>query len=358
MSGAEIVATLVPPPQFENASFESYRPDPQHPSQEEARATLREFASFQPRQRAHKSPRSFFGFGRRKQKTPTASQSTASQGAPSQAGVYLDGGFGVGKTHLLAAIWHAQEGKKYFGTFIEYTALVGALGYDGAVQSLKDADLVCIDEFELDDPGDTMLMTRLIRDLTDAGAKIVATSNTPPNALGEGRFAAADFMREIHAMSDRFRTLRIDGQDYRQRNIEGSAVQYSEEEYEQHLSSIAKRLWEQSGHTEGKMVSDDEFSELLEHLKTVHPSSYSAVVRDISAIGLRNVFELQDQSAALRFVAFIDRVYDAQIPMYATGVPLTDIFGGGMLDGGYRKKYLRCISRVNALTSAGSESLV
>jgi cell division protein ZapE len=72
----------------------------------------------------------------------------------------------------------------------------------------------------------------------------------------------------------------------------------------------------------------------------------------VQVIGLREVYELTDQSAALRFVAFIDRVYDAQLPIRATGIALTSIFGGGMLDGGYRKKYLRCMSRLNALTQA------
>jgi cell division protein ZapE len=38
------------------------------------------------------------------------------------------------------------------------------------------------------------------------------------------------------------------------------------------------------------------------------------------------------------------------------GVPLTSVFGGGMLDGGYRKKYLRCMSRLNALTSSELEA--
>ncbi|GMA92446.1 hypothetical protein GCM10025869_29750 [Homoserinibacter gongjuensis] len=54
-------------------------------------------------------------------------------------GIYLDGGFGVGKTHLLAALWHVAPGRKYFGTFIEYTALVGALGYAQATQLLRGA---------------------------------------------------------------------------------------------------------------------------------------------------------------------------------------------------------------------------
>ena len=335
-SGAELVSGLVPPPQFDTASFESYRPDPDYPSQEEARELLRAFA-------APEAPQSrgggFFGFGRKK-------QAEAKPSGPAKPGVYLDGGFGVGKTHLLAATWHATAGRKYFGTFIEYTALVGALGYAGALGVLQGARLICIDEFELDDPGDTMLMTRLIGDLTAGGTRIVATSNTPPNALGEGRFAAADFLREIQAMSDRFLTIRIDGVDYRQRDITGDAIALSDDAYRFALADVA---------ASGERMTDDDFSTLIEHLATVHPSSYSGLLAGVQCIGLRDVHELTDQSAALRFVAFIDRVYDAQIPIRATGIPLTSIFGGGMLDGGYRKKYLRCMSRLNALTASEIE---
>ena len=337
VTGAEIVATLVPPPQFAEATFDSYRPDDDHPSQREARDLLRAFVT--PPSQVKSSGGGLFGFGRKKKPTQPSPDAAA---APSRPGVYLDGGFGVGKTHLLAAAWHAQAGRKFFGTFIEYTALVGALGYDGAVDALRGAKLICIDEFELDDPGDTMLMTRMIRDLTDGGAKIVATSNTPPNALGEGRFAASDFLREIQAMSDRFVTIRVDGEDYRQRNLEGEAVSLSGEGYRFALAEET---------ASGGHPTDDSFDELLQHLRSVHPSSYAALIRGVTTIGLRDVHELTDQSAALRFVAFVDRVYDAQIPVAATGVPLTEIFGGGMLDGGYRKKYLRCMSRINALTS-------
>jgi cell division protein ZapE len=58
-----------------------------------------------------------------------------------------------------------------------------------------------------------------------------------------------------------------------------------------------------------------------------------------------------NQTDALRLVAFIDRVYDAQIPLLASGVPISTVFGGDMINGGYRKKYLRCMSRLIALTN-------
>ena len=39
-----LVAELVPPPRFADVSFDSYRPDPAQPSQQQAVDVLREFA--------------------------------------------------------------------------------------------------------------------------------------------------------------------------------------------------------------------------------------------------------------------------------------------------------------------------
>ena len=257
-------------------------------------------------------------------------------------GVYLDGGFGVGKTHLLAALWHEAPGPKYFGTFIEYTALVGALGYAGAVDLLRGSTLICIDEFELDDPGDTMMMTRMLGELVASGTRIAATSNTPPNALGEGRFAASDFLREIQSLSANFETIRIDGLDYRRRDTTGSAITVDPEAYERIVATMSGG---------GETVTSDGFQDLIAHLATVHPSRYIKMLDGVDVIGLTGVEVLHDQMAALRLVAFIDRVYDAEIPVVQTGVPLSDVFDDEMLGGGYRKKYLRSTSRMIALTA-------
>lgn len=323
ITGQEIAADLAPPRQFRAATFDSYRPNEEFPSQARAVETLRAFA-------APWVARSS-GLFRRARKKERA-----------LPGVYLDGGFGVGKTHLLAALWHAAEGRKYFGTFMEYTALVGALGYARAVELLKGASLLCIDEFELDDPGDTMVMTRLLAELVASGTRIAATSNTPPNSLGEGRFAAADFLREIQAMSSNFQTLRIDGMDYRRRDVEGHAESVTSAEYDQAITRAVEQ---------GLTVTDDPFRTVVTHLGTVHPSKYIKLLDGVDMIGLSGAVELTDQSDALRFVAFVDRVYDAQIPVVATGIPLDSVFGQDMLAGGYRKKYQRASSRLIALTA-------
>ena len=102
-------------------------------------------------------------------------------------------------------------------------------------------------------------------------------------------------------------------------------------------------------------VGDDDFDSLLRHLAHVHPSRYVKLIDGVSAVGLREVHTLQNQADALRFVAFVDRLYDAQIPVYSTGVRLDQVFGDDMLSGGYRKKYLRALSRLIALTN-GAEN--
>jgi cell division protein ZapE len=325
MSGDEIAASLVPPRQFDDATLDNYRPDADYPSQTEAVERVRAFAA---------GWRGGGGGGLFRRKAP----------APAKPGLYLDGGFGVGKTHLLAALWKLAPGRKYFGTFIEYTALVGALGYQSTVKLLTGSTFVAIDEFELDDPGDTMMMTRLLGQLAESGTRIAATSNTPPNALGEGRFAAADFLREIHALAERFDIQRIDGLDYRRRDVEGHAVALADEAA---LDAAVDRV--------GGAVAVDDFDAVLRHLATVHPSRYVKLLDGLSAVGLRGVRVLQDQTDALRFVAAVDRLYDARVPVLATGVPLDQVFGEDMLAGGYRKKYLRAISRLIALTSGARE---
>jgi len=60
-----------------------------------------------------------------------------------------------------------------------------------------------------------------------------------------------------------------------------------------------------------------------------------------------------DQSAALRWVVLIDRLYDRTIPVRASGAPLDQLFTPAMLEGGYRKKYLRATSRILALAREG-----
>ncbi|MFD9495628.1 cell division protein ZapE [Streptomyces sp. NPDC060005] len=323
-----LVAEMVPPPRFDSVRFATYIPDPNQPSQTEAVGVLETFAAGLGGAHALGGPRrKLFGFGKAP-KTPAGPRS-----------VYLDGGYGVGKTHLLASLWHATPAEpalKAFGTFVELTNLVGALGFQKTVQTLSGHRLLCIDEFELDDPGDTVLVSTLLGKLVDAGVALAATSNTLPGKLGEGRFASADFLREIQGLSAHFRPLRIDGEDYRHRGLPEAPAPFSEEQ-------VTKAAYA----TEG--ASLDDFPHLLEHLARVHPSRYGALTDGIGAVCLTDVQPVPDQSTALRLVVLADRLYDREVPVLASGEPFDQLFSEEMLNGGYRKKYFRAISRLTAL---------
>lgn len=324
-----LLADLVPPPRFAAARLDTYVPDEAYPSQAEAKERIAQFARCLDGSQK-KGLLGRMGLGAKKKNAAR--------------GLYLDGGFGVGKTHLLTSLFHETDGKRFYGTFVEYTNLVGALGFQRALDTLNEAALVCIDEFELDDPGDTLLMTRLIRELSDRGVAIVATSNTLPEALGEGRFAAQDFLREIQAMSERFDVLRIDGVDYRGRSAVDEIPALPEERVEQ-----------LAGQVDGATL--DPLEDLLTHLGQVHPSRYGAMIDDVRQVHLTGVRTIDDHHDALRFVVLIDRLYDRKIPILAsadgdTGA-LPEVYTEELLRSGYRKKYFRSLSRLASLARDG-----
>ncbi|MGH4032238.1 cell division protein ZapE [Actinomycetota bacterium Odt1-20B] len=332
-----LVAEMVPPPRFDSVRFDTYIPDPNQPSQTEAVQVLSGFAAGLGG--AHSS-----GAGKAAKRRWFAKKETVPKGP---RGVYLDGGYGVGKTHLLASLWHATPAapeQKAFGTFVELTNLVGALGFQQTVRTLSGHRLLCIDEFELDDPGDTVLVSSLLAKLVEQGVALAATSNTLPGKLGEGRFAAADFLREIQGLSAHFRALRIDGEDYRHRGLPEAPAPYTDEQ-------VTRAAYATDG------ASLDDFPHLLAHLARVHPSRYGALTDGVRAVCLTDVTPVPDQSTALRLVVLADRLYDREVPVLASGVPFDKLFSEEMLNGGYRKKYFRAISRLTALARDG-KSLV
>lgn len=312
ISADHIVDQFSPPPRFATVRFSNYLPDPNEPTQSNALSKMQLFSS------PVESKSGFFKRNKRQK----------------GRGIYLDGGFGVGKTHLLAGLFHEFKGKSAYASFVEYTNLVGALGFEHTVQALSKFNLICIDEFELDDPGDTVLMSTLLNRLVDQGVNIAATSNTLPDRLGEGRFAADDFMREIQGLAAHFDVVRVDGPDYRHREHEQAASPRPSSTLEFGPAGFAL----------------DDMPDLDAHLQKVHPSAYASLLKDVSQLNIRNLAPLTNQANALRWVVFIDRIYDLQIPVAYSGSPIDELFSPEMKKGGYRKKYFRAISRFSALS--------
>ena len=315
-------AAFTPPPRFGTVDLTGFRTP--HPSQAVAKERVRAFAAAC----ADRPARSrWWPLARR-----------APEAAPS--GLYLDGGFGVGKTHLLAAAFTlARTTSKRYVSFQQLVHVIGVLGMPAAKERIGAVRLLCLDEFELDDPGNTLIVKTFLASVFERGGRVITTSNTPPEAQGRGRFNADDFRREIQSIAARFEVLRVDGPDARMADVEGGGWTRPED-----LPGG------------GPYLIRSDWAQLLTHLRRHHPARYRAQLEALDGLAVDGARRLPDQNDALRFVHFVDTLYDLRVPLWLApaapsgeaAAPATpfDVFDPSYREGAYAKKYRRCASRL------------
>jgi cell division protein ZapE len=327
----ELVRGFVPTPRFANVSFSSYQPDAREPSQAAARERVQRFVAAM----NTAAPQGGF-WGRLRRARPTAPL----------CGLYLDGGFGVGKTHLLASAYHAAPAPKSYLSFAELSYTITSLGLTTCLAAFHTQRLLCIDEFELDDVANTRLAASFLRGLRQAGmgTRVITTSNTLPTDLGAGRFAADDFRREIGEIAAVFETVHIAGDDYRHRprgEESGPGALPSP-------SGVRAAYQHYAPSRGGKMLVTA--PTLLARLSTLHPIRYARLVAPLEALFVEGLEPFHDQDTALRFVHLVDKLYDQEVRLALSAVcALPDLFLPEYRDKGFRKKYQRCLSRLHEL---------
>lgn len=305
-----------PPPRFGETSFEAYKP--QDPTQETALEKSKHFVASKPVLLNGRFPW---------QKKTILGK-----------GLYLDGGFGVGKTHLLAAAYAAfPSEEKFYMSFSELVHAIGVLGKEKAKSEMGSKKLYCIDEFELDDPGNTLIVKTFLSHVFEQGGFVLTTSNTPPAAQGQGRFNASDFKREIQSIAERFDIMRLEGPDFRKRDKVAQLLNEDE------LDKL-----ERSEVAETKV--DAGWGELFDVLKSNHPIRYAALIKQMDALYLHKAEPIDNQNDAIRFVHFIDKLYDMNVGFRLSGdIALENLFDESYRDGAYAKKHFRCLSRISEL---------
>jgi cell division protein ZapE len=318
-----LAGEFVPPARFATKSFDNYLP--RHSSQEAAMQRLRAEASAL---RANASPGLLERIRRSFQERRGG-------------GIYLDGGFGVGKTHLLAALWNAAPHPKSYLSFDELVFFIGLMGVGQARAAFADRVLVAVDEWELDDPGNLKLALAFLRGAVEDGVRIAVTSNTLPIELGAGRFSQKDFRAEIEELASAFEVVRMQGDDYRHRHFEADPGA-------EYFSTAGELLdGAERGGDRAVLVG---FGDLLKELERLHPIRYSALVERIGSLHVERITRIPRLPDALRWVHFVDTVYDSALPFAASSeLQLSAIFPADFLDGPYGKKISRCLSRMEEL---------
>lgn len=320
----ELIGEFVPPARFAEKRFANYQPS--RPSQERARDRLAALAAEL----------------RKGAEAGVLSRLLGRWRAPhTGSGVYLDGGFGVGKTHLLAALWHEAPFPKTYLSFDELVYFIGLVGVDGARAAFAGQRLAAVDEWELDDPGNLKLALAFLRGALQDGLRIVVSSNTLPLDLGHGRFNQKDFRAEIEELAGAFEVLSIEGEDYRRRRFAADPQKkyfLSTEELRSQACAAGERAL---------LVC---FPELLARLATVHPIRYAGLVDRIGALFIEDVASVTSLVDAIRWVHFVDTLYDSAVPLRASGdLSLGTLFPAGFIAGPYRKKLSRCLSRMEEM---------
>ena len=191
---------MTPPARFDDATFASYRT--KTPSQREALDAARTFAD-RVQAPVALSDRIWKWMGR--------NRSTGPQG------LYFVGPVGTGKTHLLAATYHALTPNVpcaflHSSTLFRQTTPPTEYGH-----ALADrVDVCCLDEVEIDDPANEARLVRTLQVLEERDVRLMATSNVAPEQFLSNQVGPNRFERFLHReFRARYRVVGVQGEDHR-----------------------------------------------------------------------------------------------------------------------------------------------
>ncbi len=313
------------PPKFKECTFDNYYPDENYQSQSIAKSRLREFIE---KLLAFKQSRKWPKLLKlQKSKKPN--------------NIYIDGIFGVGKTHLAAACVNESPLRSLFLSFSELVYLIAYYRLNDVVSHIaKNFDLIVIDEFELDDPGDAMMGINFIREINKTDCVVIATSNAPPAELGIRKLDILIFKERLGTLVNSFDTIVIEGKDFRssKKKIEFKSTNMN-------INKLFERY-----KTNGRKKMLIDFENLMQILRNVHPFRYNQLSYNLDALFIKNLrpFSSSELLDALRFSYLIDTLYYGDVDIFANGkINLFNMFSDDLKDGKFRIKIGRCLSRLS-----------
>ena len=292
---------------------------------------------------------------------------------PDVDGLYLWGGVGRGKTHLMDAFFESlpfeHKLRTHFHRFMldvherrkKFPDEQDPLKFV-ANEIAEKIRVVCFDEFYVSDIADAMILGRLFQHLFAQGVTLVATSNCAPDELYRNGLQRQNFLPAIEMLKSNVSVLNVDGGfDYRLRALTRAELYHSpndaraDEVFEDAFQDIATEPGLDDAEVEihgrtlnvrrlAKGVAWFDFAELCEGPRAA--ADYIELAREHHTILVSRIPQLtyEREDPARRFINLVDEFYDRGVKLLlAADVPLESLYTGNKLQFEFRRTRSRLI---------------
>lgn len=239
-----------------------------------------------------------------------------------------------------------------------------------ATEFVQSVDILCLDEFQINDIADASIIERLFEALFARGVAVVLTSNTAPARLYENGLNRGRFLPFIGMLQRDMQVVNLDGdKDYR--TLHAAAL---EKIYHTPLGEEARAFMQRSFaefcegragehhpstfEVEGRnltltrthgTVAWCDFAELCGDDDPLGTQDYAVIAQNFHILLIDNIPAIADdnRNQALRFIHLIDQLYEAgTICIFAAQVAEGEIYQGANDIG---RRFARTASRIRAM---------
>lgn len=294
-------------------------------------------------------------------------------------GIYFWGGVGRGKTYLVDTFFDAlpfeEKMRVHFHRFMQriHAELKQLKGRSDplpiiAEKLAAETQIICFDEFFVQDITDAMLLGTLMQELFKRNVVLVATSNIVPDELYKNGLQRQRFLPAINLIKANCEVINVDsGIDYRLRTLTRAEIYHSpldddaDTNLKRYFSELSpdhcSRNTDGTVHINGRDIPvrlecDDvvlfDFKAICEGPRSQY--DYIQIAHEYHAVLISNVPQMgsNNDDAARRFLALVDEFYERRVKLIlSAAVPLENIYSDGKLS----FEFKRCISRLQEMQS-------
>lgn len=292
-------------------------------------------------------------------------------------GFYIRGEVGRGKTQIMDIFFETLDIKKkkrvHFHRFMKmlHDDLEKISGQKdplriAAKNISKDTEVLCFDEFYVEDIGDAMLLGRFINELFENKVTLVTTSNTHPNNLYTDGLHRSRFLPAIESIKKNCEIYELDSaQDYRLRTLEQLEIfiigekDDGKNKLSSNFSELTNNEFDDDKHIEilGRKIKTIRlakgsvwfsFQEICEGPRSA--KDYIEVCTEFHTLFVSNIPLMgpENDDSARRLIALVDECYERNVNLILSmKAELKEIYIGERL----AEPFKRTISRLEEMRS-------